>query len=228
MIASDIVLDAALAANVVGLEQSLSGADQTYILRRLNGLIDLWSNQPAAGFSRYGEPLTLTPGTAGYSTSLFANGRPTLYVDCYLTLSNVSYPIEFIDVKTYGEIPVKTTAGLPVICYVDTEMPNNTMYFYPVPSMAYTANFTLQKQLTGTLVPATTISVPAGYYYALVANLALDLCVPYKKQPDALLIDQASKGLAWIKRTNSSARMLDMDWDFQDQYGNQYILQRGW
>lgn len=209
--ALDLITDALMDIGVQGLEQGVGAADAALSLRHLNRMLAKWANQPAAMYNNYLDSITLTPGVQSYSTTLLSQGNPMQWDDVTVTLSGVTYPVDFITADQWDNLTFKSTSGLPRYCWVDVSWPNSQIYFYPIPSAPYVANFRLQLQVTGTLTLATILSLPPGYETAIVANLAVRLAIPYTRPVTAELAREAIDSLAWLKRTNKKPNIMDTD-----------------
>ena len=209
--ALDLITDSLADISVQGLEQPVSAEDASFSLRHLNRMLAKWANQAAAMYDTYADQFPLTPGVASYASTLLTQGRPVQWDDVYLTLSGVSYPIEFINNQQYNSIPFKSTSGLPQWCWVNTSWPNTTIVFYPIPASPYIANFSLRQKVAAPMTLATVISLPPGYEEAIVANLALRLAIPYNRPVSQELAAAAKDGLAWVKRTNHIPLVMSTD-----------------
>jgi len=207
--ALELITDALMDIGVQGLEQPVTAADSQLALRHLNRMLAKWANQPAAMYNNYLDTLALTPGVQSYSTSLLSQGNPQMWNDVNVTIGGVTYPCDFVTAAQWDQLAFKATSGLPRWCWVDVSWPNSTIYFYPLPSAAYTANFRLQLNVNGTMTLATTVSLPPGYETAIVANLAVRLAVPYTRPVSAELAAEARDSLAWLKRTNHKPEIMD-------------------
>lgn len=200
--ALDIITDAMLNVGIGSIGDGVEDGVAQFALRRLNRMIQSWTNENLLVFNAYVDQIALTPGVATYSSTLLTNGRPTNIDDCIVRLSSIDYPVDLINNQDYNDIPFKATAGLPDRVYADQGFPNTTFSFYPTPSAAYTAIFNLRGPLSATMTLATTLSLPPGYEEAIVDNLAVLLGPPFKRQADQVLTSRANEGKAWLKVQN--------------------------
>lgn len=200
---STLVYDAMYAARVLGQDETPTSADVQLVLRRLNRMLDSWSNEKQMIFLNDSETFTLTAGQQAYSTSLLAEGRPININSMRLNLNGIDYPVSQIDQQKWNAIPIKSVSSIPVWFYYDGAMPNAQMFFYPVPFAAFTAYIYCQRPLAGALTLTDTLTMPQGYEAAIVAGLAADIWPSFKAGdvPKALIAER-TQTRAVLKRTN--------------------------
>lgn len=198
-----LIEDAAYAAKVLGQDQTISSGDSQLILRRLNRLLDLRANEKQLVFGNSTETFTMTAGQSQYSTALFTDGRPVTIMSMYVTLNNINYPVEMIDVQKWNEITYKLTESIPNQCYYNPLYPDGQLNFYPLPYAAFTCTADCQYPLTGPLTLATNVTLPPGYEAWIVAELAVDIWPSFKRGPiDQDLKEAQREARAILKRNN--------------------------
>ena len=112
----EIVQDSLYACEAYGVGDPLSDADAQLVLRRLNRMIELWANDGLMLFDLVVDTLTMTPGTASYSTSALASTlRPASIDSCYVTLNGIDTPVRLIDNQTYQDYRYKAATGTPEV-----------------------------------------------------------------------------------------------------------------
>lgn len=215
-----LVNDAAFDAQVLGQDQTLSSGDAQLLLRKLNRMLDSWSNENQMIYSSIAQTFLMTPSVATYSTSLLALGRPVSIDSMIVTLNNIDYPVDMIDVGKWNQITYKLTESVPNQCYYDADMPNAQFNFYPRPYAAFTCTIYGRYQLSQTpLILATNLVLPPGYESPIVACLAVEAWNSFKSgDPPSSLIKKAIDGRAVIKRTNFQP--LEMNTPFDENYGD--------
>lgn len=215
-----LVQDAAYAAQVLGQDQTLASGDAQLILRRLNRLLDSWSNESQMIFSNAPEQFLMTPSVAQYSTTLLPNGRPVKIDAMTVSLNNIDYAVEMIDLNKWNDISYKLTQAIPNQCYYNADVPNGQFNFYPQPYAAFTCTVYCQYQLAQTtLTMATDLVLPPGYEAAIVAGLAVDIWPSFKSgDPSQTMIKQMAESRAVLKRTNYQP--LEMDTPFDHSTGD--------
>lgn len=206
-----IVTDAMYGSGVLGADESLADADAQLCLRRLNRLMDSWSNLRSMCYEISTDSFTMTAGTSSYSSTLLTtDGRPLNVDSMYVRLSNIDYPVQLITTQEWSEISYKPVTSIPAKCYIDTAYPDATFNFYPSPNAAYTCFVNDTKALPGTITLATTISLPPGYERALVDSLAVDICPSFGQKAPAELVQSAREAREAIKRTNLVVPVMDL------------------
>jgi hypothetical protein len=201
---STLVTDAMYAARVLGQDQTPSSGDSQLVLRRLQRMLDSWSNESSMIFLNDVESFQMTAGVASYSTSLLTAGRPVSINSMRVTLNNIDYPVDFIDQIRWNQISYKLTTSIPSQMYYDDGFPQATMFFYPIPYAAFTCNMYCKRQLTGgtPLTLTTVLSMPLGYEAAIVAGLAVDISPSFGKQPTPDMLREKTETRSVLKRVN--------------------------
>lgn len=214
-----LVQDAAFAAQVLGQDQTLSSGDAQLILRRLNRMLDSWSNESQMIYVNDTMSFLMTPGVNAYSTALLPSGRPVSIDAMTVVLSNIYYPVDMIDLLRWNAITYKITQAVPNQCYYNASMPDGTMFFYPTPYAAFTCNVDCKYPLSAPLLLATDLVLPHGYEAAIVAGLAVDIWGSFKNgDPSPSMMKQMIDTRAVLKRTNYQP--LEMETPFTKDTGD--------
>lgn len=199
---STLVYDAMYQAGVLGQDQTPSSGDVNLVLRRLNRMLDSWSNESLMKFDDSSQTFTMTAGTQSYSTSLLGNSRPISFDSMRVNLNGIDYPVDFIDQQKWNAISYKSTTAIPRYMYYDGAYPNGMMFFYPIPYAAFTCYIYSQNQLQGNLTLTTTLLMPIGYEAAIVDGLAVDIMPSFGKQATPQQVGMARDSKSRLKRTN--------------------------
>jgi hypothetical protein len=212
---SVLVQDAMYAAQVLGQDQTPTSGDSQLVLRRLNRMLDSWSNEKQMIYANQTETFTMTANVGSYSTSLLTNGRPVAINGMKVTLSSLDYPVEFIDQLKWNAITYKDAPSIPRWCYYEPGYPNGTMNFYPEPYAAFVCSVDCQRVLSAPLLMATDLALPPGYEAAIVAGLAVDIWPSFKgKQPIPNdLKEDRRQTRSVLKRTNYTPMEMDTPFD---------------
>jgi hypothetical protein len=214
-----IITDAMYAAQIIGQDQTPSSGDSQLMLRILQRMLDSWSNENQLIYADTTESFTMTAGVSAYSTTLLTDGRPVSINAMTVTLNDIYYPVDMIDVLTWNAITYKLTQSIPNQCYYDPTFPNGTFNFYPTPYAAFTCYVDARYPLSGTLTLATDLVLPEGYEAAIVANLAIKAWPSFKTgNPSPLMMQEARDTRAVIKRTNYVP--LEMETPFGNSSGD--------
>ncbi len=214
-----LVEDAAYKAKVLGQDQAMSSGDAQLILRILNRMLASWANERMLIFGITDEVFTMTASQSDYSTTLFPEGRPTAILSMYVTLNNINYPVDMIDVQKWNAIAYKLTESIPNQCYYNPSFPDGALHFYPKPYAAFTCTANCQYPLSGDVSLTTDLLLPEGYEQAIVDNLAV-MIWPYFKdgQPSGQMAKEAMDSKAVIKRNFTT--VLEMETPFGNPTGD--------
>lgn len=114
------------------------------------------------------------------------------------------FPVEIVDYQTWISIPDKTrTSGVVTYVYPFGSAPFEKVQVYPEPESQLGLVLYSKKILAQFEDADTELSLPPGYWQALVDNLALKLCRKFGKPVTADLDRDATSSKAAIKRQNT-------------------------
>lgn len=199
----DLITDALFSIGALGQGESLNANDAALCLRRFTRMLGTWANENLMVYTTTEGTMTLSGGTAAYSTTTLSSGRPTTVSHLFLRDSGIDYEIEIVDEGTYDAISYKASQGLPAICWYEASYPNGAFTFYPTPDKAYVAHIKGRYPLmTGTITLDTSLSLPEGYEAALCDNLAVNVAPSFGISAPAEVRQMALNGKEWLKVTN--------------------------
>jgi hypothetical protein len=200
--------------DVIAGTDTADQADVSYVLSKINRVLDNWSAEYGPAYCDSITSYTLTPAlqphTIGPSTATFTVTQRPMSIEAISTVvSSVRTPICPRDVDWWmAQSDQATTGAEPTDFYYRPASPNGSLYFYPVPSAAtvieiQTRVLLAQLTLTGTAI------LPPGYQDALILTAA-EACAPHfhAAPPNALA---ASKARARIAAANSHTPRLVTD-----------------
>ena len=197
---------------------TLSTDEQTAYLEDLNTMLASWSLERLMCYQIVQESLALTSSVGSYtigSGGAFNTDRPTKICDpCFIRdSSGYDHPLEIIDAKSYGELPVKTTDGTyPSYIFYDSAFVTSlgTLFLYPEPAASLTLYINSWKQLQTFSTISTTVVLPPGYQRAIEFNLAVELSGGFiSVSPEVAKVARDSK--AAIKSINLPTGILRID-----------------
>jgi hypothetical protein len=218
-----IVKDAMLAARVIGIDQTVASGDGDLVLRRLNRMLDSWSNETQMIYASSTQSFLMTGGTAQYSTTLLSGRRPVAISSMRVSLSGIDYPVNMIDEQTWNAITFKQASSIPLNCFYDATFPDGSLNFYPVPYGAFTCYVDCQAPLsTVTLAMATDLTLPEGYESAIVAGLAVDISPSFGKQATPAMLEEMKQTRAVLKRTNYQPLLMVTPFDHDNDISNAF------
>lgn len=177
-------------------------------LTALNAMLDSWQNEKLLCYAIRDESIALsatnTSKTIGPTGDLVST-RPIKIEGAYVTVSNYNYHVRIINELEWASITARSTvAAWPDRIYYEPDMPNGTIYLYPVPNASSTLHILTRTPLTAFSTLSTTVSLPPGWERALTFNLALEIASEYEDaNPPPFVVATAAKSLAAIKKGNS-------------------------
>jgi hypothetical protein len=190
--------------------ESPSAETSTDTLSAMNQMIDSWSTERLSVFSTQDQQFTWPASTISRTlgpTGDFIGNRPvmlddsTYYVD---SSTGVSFGIKIINQAQYDGIAVKTvTSTYPQIIWLNMDMPNISMYVYPVPTRALEWHFIGVTELVQPATLATTLVIPPGYLRAFRYNLAVEIAAEFGVEPSPTVSRLAMASKRNIKSQNN-------------------------
>ena len=216
--ASSMILNALASLGDKQIGDTLTAAEQTYYLDKLNAMLDSWSIDRLFIYQQLQESFTLTTGVGSYtigSGGTFNTTRPSKISYAFIRdTSNLD--TELKDLKTqenYDRIVLKTTGKTyPQYYFYDDAFVGGlaTLKLYPLPSANLTIFLESWKRLQQFATINDTLSLPPGYQRAIETNFAIEAS-PGFTQPDASLIQIAKESKALIKGINLPTPTLRLD-----------------
>lgn len=193
-------------------------------LRRLNNMVDGWTNQTltvpfvtrqvfALTANKGGPSNPYTMGTGGD----FNVTRPIALTGAGLLMPgspvDIEIPRAVITDDAYEANQVKDLSNsLFTTVYFNQTYPLATVILWPVPDTNVNSLVLYWNQQVAQFATLSTqYSFPQGYPEALEYNLAVKLATPYGRTLDPTIDREAIRTLAWIKRTNTKLSDLPTD-----------------
>lgn len=200
-----------------------TGSEASDALSVLNSLIQSFGNQSLLIFTDSGDsiPFIANQATATIGpTGTIVSPRPVSLLDySYVQFGQVSYPLEVLTNQEYASIALKgLITGIPTSIYLDTTMPNSTIYLYPIPSQAMTLNLRSNKRLA-TLNLTDDLVFPDGYDRMLAYCLAMELAPEYERTVTPDVRSGATAAKRVLKRTNQQVPRMDMPYGIPGGWG---------
>lgn len=218
---STLILNALVLTGEKSIDvSSLTSAEQTYHLSRLNSMLDSWSNERLMIHQLSQTSFALTASQGSYSIGNGGNfnmTRPTKIVDpCFIRDSDgFDSTLEIINAEAYGRIVDKDADGTyPVYLFYDfgySATSTGTLFFWPEPDTGLSTFInTLQPLATFSSISATLL-FPPGYQDAIESNYAIRSAIgQLPVTPELTAFARQSK--AAIKSINLPAPVLRLDY----------------
>jgi len=187
-------------------------------LEALNQMIDAWNTDRLCIYATQDQQFTWPANTQSRTlgpTGNFVGNRPvaleesTYYRDAAIEMS---FPIKFISQLQWDSIALKNLTNIyPQMLFVNMDMPDITMYLYPIPTKALEWHFISIEELAQPASLSTSLTAPPGYLRAFRFNLAVEIAPEYGVQPSPLVIKTAATSLKSVKRQNFDKEGMAMD-----------------
>jgi hypothetical protein len=201
---------------ILAANEELSASDADFALQKLSRLIDNWNAEREAvyvdRFTTFALTPSLSPHTIGPTAATWtATQRPVSIEAANLILPStpsVRTTINIRDVQWYeGQSVPDLTGAIPTDLYYAPTWPNGSLYFWPVPTAAYSVE--LQTRIVlAELELDDVFTMPPGYRDALTLTLAEKLAPAYGQPVPGELALDAQKARARIFANNDQPRRI--------------------
>lgn len=210
-----ILTDALSELQVLPFGATVSGPHGETSLRKLNAILDLWNAQPSQRcFRTRLDTFALTPnlsphtiGPTGATWTLAQRPEKILGANLVLTTADPDISTEIVirDEDWWKNQPTKAlTSALPTDLYPDMTWPNASLYFWPVPTTAYSVELQ-SRALLAQLAMDDDLDLPPGYQLALTLTLAEHLSAAFRIPLMAKTEQHAREARALVFGANTSA-----------------------
>ena len=194
-----------------------SAATSQDALTAMNQMLDSWSSERLSVFSTQDQEFTWPASQATRTlgpTGDFVGNRPVLLDDSTYfrdPSNNISFGIKIINQQQYNGIAVKTvTSTYPQVIWINMDMPNISMYIYPVPTKALQWHFVSVTELVEPATLITELVIPPGYLRAFRFNLACEIAAEFGVEPPPQVQRIAMSSKRNIKRVNNPDDVMGM------------------
>lgn len=214
MDARDICADAYTEIGVLAAGETMSAEDADLALKKLNRLLDNWNAERCAVYAQAFNTYVLTPslsphtiGPTASSPTWTATQRPVTIEGANLVFTtptpDVAIPINLRDAQWWQAQSVKAlTSDVPTDLYYQPDWPLGKLFFWPVPTTAYSVELET-RILLAQLGLDDTFTLPPGYQDAVTLSLAESLLTAFPTADVAgMIIGQAAKARARIFGNN--------------------------
>jgi hypothetical protein len=226
-----ICSDALTELNVLGAGETMSAEQADLALGKLQRLFNNWNAERRAVYAAAFLEFTLTPSllphTIGPTGATFsATIRPVSIDGAYLILNTsspaVNLPITVRDVAWWREQTVPDlTSSVPTDLYYEPTFPNGSLYFWPVPTVAYGVGLQARVLLDDTITLDQSFNLPPGYQDATTLTLAEMLVTTFGRDMPPLLPKEARDSRARVFANNDQTpRLMTADYGMQGASGN--------
>lgn len=205
---STMVINALIMLGAKEIGGTLTSAEQTHYLAKLNSMLESWSLERLWCYQVVEESKALTADDGVYTIGIggdWNTARPNKIANAWIRDSNnIDRPLTVINAESYESIPVKTITGTyPEYLYYDGAFVAGlaSIYLYPPPATGLTLYISSWKQLQAFTSITDPLVLPPGYQRAIEANLAIEEAGGLRDVP-ASVIKVARESKAAIKSLN--------------------------
>ena len=214
--ALQIISQALRSINALGEGETPSAAQSSTGLESLNAMLSEWSTQKLLVYQVVQENFPFVVGQSDYTMGAggnFNTTRPTAIENVFVRFQDIDYPVDIVTMEQFNQITFKAQLSqVPFVVNVDTAFPLTTLKFWSVPNTTLASVYiSSRKAFVEYTSLATVVNLPPGYERAISKNLAVDLGPEYGAMGNPVLIAQAARGKANLKRINYTPIVLDID-----------------
>lgn len=222
MTALDIIKRSLRYIGALGVGETLEAELANNALDSLNAMLDSWSIDALLIYQTDYETFPLSAGVQSYTIGVggtFNTTRPDRIESGYVSVNNIDYQLEVVDIDKWNSIAIKTTKSTwPSYLRFDPTLPLAKIHLYPVP---ITGSITINRfailQSFNSLTDV--IALPRGYERAIASNLAIELAPEYDKSISKELAMIARESKSYIQKINLESPILSVDSAFADKGG---------
>lgn len=213
--AGDLITRALRQANILGEGQVPSGDQSNDALVTLNDMLDAWNTDSLVLYQTTNDQVTTVANKSVYTVGTGGDwnvDRPGQINSAYVDYQGVSFQVFEINQDEYNLLSLKTmTQVFPrFFLYLNT-FPLGTLTLWPTPTTNSTFTMSVDRVLANIPSTGATVVLPPGYSKAIRANLAMELCVEYGKEPSPTLVKLAKDSKADVKRANHVPTIAEYD-----------------
>lgn len=197
----------------------------------LNGMLDAWQTERLLVFFVKQCTFSLIPNQQNYSIGLSGTPdwviqRPEQIDRAGLILNNVT-PSTEIPMRTYTDqewaavTPKQLTSTQPTSLWYQRTVPNGTVTWWPVPTVAWNVNLYLWQNLLDVSDPSANIDLPPGYQSAIEYNLAVELAARFQERANIsqFSVKKAMLTKATVKTMNDEELKMRVELSAMGQNG---------
>lgn len=188
-------------------------------LETLNFMIDSWNADDYVIYTKQRTVYPLTSGescyTIGPGGSFDTEDRDIKLVSALINKSgsdpccdgpgSQEFPMTYCAIQDWQQIVSKCVdSSWPQFYYLDNAWPLRLLKVYPIPIETSWIVLYTNKVLSQVTNIDEEVSLPPGYKWMIVNNLAVQLATDFSIPPDPMLIKAANDSMAVIKRSNET------------------------
>jgi len=211
----DLLTDAFVEAGILAANESLSAEDSAFALRKLNRLLERWSNDGFVVYKTVNDSLSIGVSTglgATIGTGLTFNTQaPIQIISASLVISDVRHHLDLITAEEYAAIHSKQQSGQPSKLFFDSRGEGAYLRFWPKPDQTYTVDLFSKKKIVSYSALTDSVSLPAGFEDMIVNNMAVELSPSYGLVASQDLKDTAKNSFISCSRASFEPSKMTSD-----------------
>lgn len=212
-----VITDALIEADWQAQGEQPVPEDAEFCLRKINDILDGWSADEkfvyAKGFNLYTLVPNLSPHTIGPApgaTFALPSGRPVRIDGCTIVISNSDGTTTDIPVNTtrnadwWNFVRIKSLPSqIPTDLYYEPDVPNGSMFLWPVPNFAYQTRVEWWQTITQFLTVQDKMQLPPMYRKALKLSCAEELGGAKSNDPGLVKRAAMARSAIWSNNAQS-------------------------
>jgi hypothetical protein len=210
-----VITNALIEAEWLAQGEQPEAQDANFVLGKINDELDQWSAEEKYIYAKGFQLFTLTPGlsphTIGPSNATFKLPQRPVRIDgCTIVIANTGNTSTDIPVNTtrdadwWNFVRIKNLASqIPTDLYYEPDVPNGSMFFWPVPNLNYQARVEFWQAVQQFVTIQDALVLPPAYRKALTLTIAEQLDGP--RSSDPVLRSKAAEARSAIFSNNNQS-----------------------
>jgi hypothetical protein len=208
----DICTDTLLELGVVAPGESIEAYQANFVRDKLNRLLNQWNAKRCAVYATVYSSFTLTPSlsphTIGPTAATWTVTQRPVSIEAISLVLNTSSPAAYIPLNKrdqdwwQAQSEPGITSDVPTDFFYNPTWVNGSVYFWPVPTVAYPVQLQIRTLLDDTVALNDEFSLPPGYQEAITLTLAEKCARAYGRSVTGELANDAGIARAIIFGNN--------------------------
>jgi hypothetical protein len=211
-----VITNALIEAEWLAQGENPEPQDSNFVLGKINDLLDEWSAQERYVFAKLFSLFTLVPNLSPHTIgpaqgATFALPQRPVRIDgCTIVISNndgttTDIPVNSTrDADWWNFVRIKTLPSqIPTDLYYEPDVPNGSMFFWPVPNLNYGARVESWQAIQQFATINDALVLPPAYRKAITLSVAEELAGPRSNDPK--LAEKAAEARSAIWSNNAQS-----------------------
>jgi hypothetical protein len=216
-----IIKEAMFEINVLNATDDIAAENAQWGLRKLQRITDKWNAIRQAIYAVTFAVFTTTPNLAPHTIGPggnFSLAQRPVRIPAWSWIYNAGgpnqteTPMRVVDSDWWAGQPNKNlTSSVSEYLYYDPQVPLGNLNFWPIPNLANQVRLEFWTALPQAFNLDTTLTLPQGYWDALVLTLAVELCSGFDKEPSPTLVARQEIAMRIIFGNNAQPPRIRTD-----------------